>query len=166
MVAAILVMFMQAGFAFLEAGLTRMKNVGHVAVKNVLVLGIASVVYYLVGFGIAFGDGGNGRSEMPIHQDVVATTVRFAGFGGAGGRYGDETLCTPRWCTAGIPPGWVLAVVISRRCVQARSQSSFNTRDALPMPRASSTPQRSTSRTRQARSAGIACHDSHAGCRR
>ena len=58
--AAILVMFMQAGFAFLEAGLTRMKNVGHVAAKNVLVLGIASVVYYLVGFGIAFGDGGNG----------------------------------------------------------------------------------------------------------
>ena len=57
-VAAVLVMFMQAGFAFLEAGLTRMKNVGHVAAKNVLVLGIASVVYYLVGFGIAFGDGG------------------------------------------------------------------------------------------------------------
>src|SRR3712207_9595738 len=53
-------MFMQAGFAFLEAGLTRMKNVGHVAAKNVLVLGIASIVYYLVGFGIAFGDGGNG----------------------------------------------------------------------------------------------------------
>ena len=59
-VAAILVMFMQAGFAFLEAGLTRMKNVGHIAAKNVLVLGIASIVYYLVGFGMAFGDGGNG----------------------------------------------------------------------------------------------------------
>jgi ammonium transporter, Amt family len=51
---------MQAGFAFLEAGLTRMKNVGHVAAKNVLVLGIASVVYYVVGYGIAFGDDGNG----------------------------------------------------------------------------------------------------------
>jgi ammonium transporter, Amt family len=59
-VAAVLVMFMQAGFAFLEAGLTRMKNVGHIAAKNVLVLGIASIVYYLVGYGIAFGDGGNG----------------------------------------------------------------------------------------------------------
>src|SRR4026209_1768148 len=58
--AAILVIFMQAGFAFLEAGLTRMKNVGHVAAKNVLILAIASIVYYLVGFGIAFGDGGNG----------------------------------------------------------------------------------------------------------
>jgi len=60
LVAAVLVMFMQAGFAFLEAGLTRMKNVGHIAAKNVLVLAIVSVVYYLVGFAIAFGDGGNG----------------------------------------------------------------------------------------------------------
>src|SRR5262249_2203579 len=58
--AAVLVMFMQAGFAFLEAGLTRMKNVGHIAAKNVLIFALASVVYYLVGFGLAFGDGGGG----------------------------------------------------------------------------------------------------------
>jgi Ammonia permease len=56
-VAAILVMFMQAGFAFLEAGLTRMKNAAHIAGKNVLIFGICSLVYWLVGFGIAFGDG-------------------------------------------------------------------------------------------------------------
>jgi Amt family ammonium transporter len=56
-VAAVLVMFMQAGFAFLEAGLTRMKNAGHIAGKNVLTFAIASLVYWAVGFGIAFGDG-------------------------------------------------------------------------------------------------------------
>src|SRR5437773_2690984 len=56
-IAAILVMFMQAGFAFLEAGLTRMKNAAHIAGKNVLIFGICSLVYWLVGFGIAFGDG-------------------------------------------------------------------------------------------------------------
>ena len=56
-VAAILVMFMQAGFAFLEAGLTRMKNAAHIAGKNVLIFGICSLVYWLVGFGLAFGDG-------------------------------------------------------------------------------------------------------------
>jgi ammonium transporter, Amt family len=60
LIAAILVMFMQAGFAFLEAGLTRMKNVGHIAAKNVLIFAIASIVYFLVGYGLAFGDGGNG----------------------------------------------------------------------------------------------------------
>ncbi len=59
-VAAVLVIFMQAGFALLEAGMTRMKNAGHVAGKTLLVFGIAAVVYYLIGFGIAFADGGNG----------------------------------------------------------------------------------------------------------
>ena len=56
-VAAVLVMFMQAGFAFLEAGLTRMKNAGHIAAKNVLIFGICSLLYWAVGFGLAFGDG-------------------------------------------------------------------------------------------------------------
>ena len=75
-VAAVLVMFMQAGFAFLEAGLTRMKNAGHIAAKNVLVLGIASLVYYVVGFGIAFGDGGNGfvggSGFAPSSEELLA----------------------------------------------------------------------------------------------
>src|SRR5216110_3673509 len=57
-ITAVLVMFMQAGFAFLEAGLTRMKNAGHIAGKNVLIFGLCSVIYWMVGFGIAFGDGG------------------------------------------------------------------------------------------------------------
>src|SRR6266487_3320553 len=56
-VTAVLVIFMQAGFAFLEAGLTRMKNAGHIAGKNVLIFAIASLVYWAVGFGLAFGDG-------------------------------------------------------------------------------------------------------------
>src|SRR5438094_6110143 len=56
-VTAVLVMFMQAGFAFLEAGLTRMKNAGHIAGKNVLIFGICSIVYWALGFGLAFGDG-------------------------------------------------------------------------------------------------------------
>src|ERR687892_1194579 len=74
--AAVLVMFMQAGFAFLEAGLTRMKNVGHVAAKNVLIFALASIVYYLVGFGLAFGDGGNGliggSGFVPTVGDLLA----------------------------------------------------------------------------------------------
>jgi ammonium transporter, Amt family len=74
-IAAVLVMFMQAGFAFLEAGLTRMKNVGHIAAKNVLIFALASLVYFIVGFGIAFGDGGNGivggSGFMPSIDDLM-----------------------------------------------------------------------------------------------
>jgi Amt family ammonium transporter len=85
-VAAILVMFMQAGFAFLEAGLTRMKNVGHIAAKNVLIFALASVVYYLVGFGIAFGDGGGGFAGgsgfVPSFQDLLTIgAAPFSWFG-------------------------------------------------------------------------------------
>src|SRR4029077_4661582 len=56
-VTAVLVIFMQAGFAFLGAGVRRMKKAGHIAGKNVLIFAIASLVYYCVGFGLAFGDG-------------------------------------------------------------------------------------------------------------
>jgi Amt family ammonium transporter len=54
-VAALLVMFMQAGFAMLEVGFSRMKNVGTVVAKVLTNFGIASIVYWLVGFGLAFG---------------------------------------------------------------------------------------------------------------
>jgi Amt family ammonium transporter len=57
MVAAILVIFMQAGFALLEAGSTRMKNAGHVAGKTVLTFGICALAFWAIGFGFAFGDG-------------------------------------------------------------------------------------------------------------
>jgi len=84
--AAVLVMFMQAGFAFLEAGLTRMKNVGHIAAKNVLTFAIASIVFYLVGFGIAFGDGGNGLVggsgfAPSVEQLLAVGAAPFSWFG-------------------------------------------------------------------------------------
>ena len=75
-ITGVLVIFMQAGFAFLEAGLTRMKNVGHIAAKNVLIFAIASVVYYLVGFGLAFGDDGDGfvggSGFLPSVSDLLS----------------------------------------------------------------------------------------------
>src|SRR5450631_4765382 len=54
-VAALLVLFMQAGFAMLEVGFTRMKNVGTVVAKVIVNLSISSVMYWLVGFAFAFG---------------------------------------------------------------------------------------------------------------
>ncbi|MFN2463935.1 MAG: ammonium transporter [Candidatus Dormibacteria bacterium] len=54
-VAALLVLLMQAGFAMLEVGFTRMKNVGTVVAKIIVNLSISSIMYWLVGFAIAFG---------------------------------------------------------------------------------------------------------------
>src|SRR5687767_1325834 len=55
--AALLVFFMQAGFALLEAGSVRMKNAGHVAGKTFLTFGISIVAFWALGFGLAFGNG-------------------------------------------------------------------------------------------------------------
>lgn len=54
-VTGVLVMFMQAGFAFLEIGFSRGKNVGAVIAKILTNFSIAAVVWWAVGFGIAFG---------------------------------------------------------------------------------------------------------------
>jgi Amt family ammonium transporter len=54
-VAAVLVMFMQAGFAFLEIGFSRGKNVGAVVAKILTNFSISALVWWAVGFGIAFG---------------------------------------------------------------------------------------------------------------
>jgi Amt family ammonium transporter len=58
MVAAILVMFMQAGFAFLEIGFSRAKNAGAGVAKILTNFSIAGLCYWAVGFALAFGAGG------------------------------------------------------------------------------------------------------------
>jgi ammonium transporter, Amt family len=56
-VAGILVMFMQAGFAFLEIGFSRGKNAGTIVAKILVNFSIAALMYYAVGFAFAFGPG-------------------------------------------------------------------------------------------------------------
>ncbi len=50
-----LVLLMQAGFLFLEAGLTRAKNSINVAVKNIVDLGFSILLFWIVGYGLMFG---------------------------------------------------------------------------------------------------------------
>jgi Amt family ammonium transporter len=56
-VAALLVIFMQAGFAFLEIGFSRGKNAGTVVAKILTNFSIAALLYWAVGFAFAFGNG-------------------------------------------------------------------------------------------------------------
>ena len=53
--AAALVIFMQAGFALVEAGLTRAKNVSNIMMKNMMDFCLGSLAFFAVGFAIAFG---------------------------------------------------------------------------------------------------------------
>lgn len=53
---AVMVMLMQAGFAILEAGLTRQKNCNNVLMKNIMDFAIGSIIFLVVGFGLMFGE--------------------------------------------------------------------------------------------------------------
>jgi Amt family ammonium transporter len=55
LVAAVLVILMQAGFALVEAGLTRAKNVANIFMKNLMDFCAGAVAFLALGFAIAFG---------------------------------------------------------------------------------------------------------------
>ena len=56
LIAAFLVFFMQAGFAMVEAGFTRAKNASNIIMKNLMDFSIGSIIFFVIGFGIMFGD--------------------------------------------------------------------------------------------------------------
>jgi ammonium transporter, Amt family len=54
---AFLVFFMNLGFAMVESGLCRVKNTVNILAKNFIVFAVSSLAYYVLGFGIMYGDG-------------------------------------------------------------------------------------------------------------
>jgi ammonium transporter, Amt family len=54
---AVLVLFMLAGLLCLEAGMSRMKNVGTLVPKALISMAVAGIAYYALGFAFAFGNG-------------------------------------------------------------------------------------------------------------
>jgi Amt family ammonium transporter len=57
LIAAVLVIFMQAGFALVEAGLTRAKSVANIMMKNLMDFSAGVLAFAFAGFAIAFGAG-------------------------------------------------------------------------------------------------------------
>ncbi|AEV28614.1 ammonium transporter [Sphaerochaeta pleomorpha str. Grapes] len=52
---AVLVFFMQAGFAMVETGFTRAKNAGNIIMKNLMDFSLGTAAFWLLGFGLMFG---------------------------------------------------------------------------------------------------------------
>ncbi len=75
---AILVLFMQAGFAMLEIGLSRMKNAGAVAGKIVINLSISFLMFWAVGFSLAFAGGNSFIGSGGWFMDVGNSTEVFS----------------------------------------------------------------------------------------
>ncbi len=83
-IAAALVFFMQAGFAFVETGLTRAKNAANIMLKNFMDAAAGSLAYWLVGFGLMFG--------TPLLGGAVGSTGFMLGGLTAPEGYGDAWI--------------------------------------------------------------------------
>merc|ERR1719487_1628409 len=73
LVSGALVMFMQAGFAILEAGSCRQKNASTLLLKNMMDACLGTLVWYLLGYGIAYG--------LPEEPNAYVGVNSFAGSG-------------------------------------------------------------------------------------
>ncbi|MEX0315174.1 MAG: ammonium transporter [Allomuricauda sp.] len=71
MICTALVFFMHLGFSFLEIGLTRQKNTVNILFKNVFIICVGLLLYYIGGFNLMY----------PGFEDGDAGFLKFAGFG-------------------------------------------------------------------------------------
>jgi Amt family ammonium transporter len=74
--AAVLVILMQAGFALVEAGLTRAKSVANIFMKNLMDFCVGAVAFLAVGYAIAFG------GSRDADTDVLTGFGKFFGADG------------------------------------------------------------------------------------
>jgi ammonium transporter, Amt family len=79
-IAAVLVLFMQAGFAMLEIGFSRAKNAGTGVAKILTNLSIAAICYWAVGFAFAFGS----ADVLGISSSILGSNGFFLQFSGNG----------------------------------------------------------------------------------
>ncbi len=76
LIAAALVLLMQAGFALVECGLTRSKNAGNIMMKNMMDMVVAGIAFFVIGYGLAFGDG---NAFFGTDSFFLKGTADFAG---------------------------------------------------------------------------------------
>ena len=67
LIGAVLVFFMQCGFAMVETGFTRAKNAGNIIMKNLMDFCIGTVMFILLGYGLSGLYRRGDRSAQPGH---------------------------------------------------------------------------------------------------
>jgi Amt family ammonium transporter len=84
MVCTALVFFMHSGFAFLEIGLTRQKNTINILFKNIFIITVGLLIYYIGGFNLMYpGDfnGFLGFGGFGLETDAAGLTAAYANGG-------------------------------------------------------------------------------------
>lgn len=72
---AVLVFFMQAGFAMVETGFTRAKNAGNIIMKNLMDFALGTIIFWIIGFGLMFAGDGKliGGFDFLVQGDYSST---------------------------------------------------------------------------------------------
>ncbi|WP_347838802.1 ammonium transporter [uncultured Draconibacterium sp.] len=65
LVATFLVMFMQPGFAMVEAGFTRQKNAANILTKNLVDFSVGAILFWVIGYTLMYGESIGGFIGMP-----------------------------------------------------------------------------------------------------
>jgi Amt family ammonium transporter len=77
-IGAVLVIFMQAGFALVETGFCRAKHAAHVVATNFAIFGLGFVGFFLVGYSFAFG-GASFGAYIPGYDTALGDAVVGSG---------------------------------------------------------------------------------------
>jgi ammonium transporter, Amt family len=88
-IGAVLVIFMQAGFALVETGFCQAKHAAHVVATNFAIFGLGFVAFYLIGFGFMFGaySATIGADGVPVIGTYLAPVGKWL-IGSGGGHTG------------------------------------------------------------------------------
>jgi ammonium transporter, Amt family len=99
LITGFMVMFMQAGFALVETGLTRAKNVAHTMGMNILVYAIAILGFWSIGFALQMGGVGPlstfGQDPTLGHEAVIEIAGKSFGLFGLKGFFLSPEVLTP-----------------------------------------------------------------------
>ena len=84
LMSAALVLFMTPGLAFFYGGMVRSKNVLGMLMQNFFAMGLVSVLWALVAFSLAFGDGGGwiGNFDFAGLKDIGQAATHLPGYSG------------------------------------------------------------------------------------
>ncbi len=84
LLAAMLVFFMQPGFAMVEAGFARCKNTANILMKNLVDFMVGSILFWIVGFGLMFGPGGFVGTphwcDLEFMDSIISNGLPIEGF--------------------------------------------------------------------------------------
>lgn len=113
LVAAVLVIFMQAGFALVEAGLTRAKNVANIMLKNLIDFCVGVPAFAAIGFAFAYGPG---NDFIGTEGWFISSSTFSEGFG---------TLTTPSFFIFQVAFAATAATIVSGAMAERTQFKSY-----------------------------------------